>query len=458
MDRRIFLRSAALAATYTLRARASSVREFNVLSFGAKGDGLQNDTRAMQRALDTAAAGGGGRVVVPGKRRFLTGGLQMRSRVEFHLAEDAVLLASTTADDYANLPGVINSSGAAGFSITGTGLIDGQALSFMEAFSDTDQRWEPKAFRPRMFSLHTSSDFQIGAITFANAPYWGLHMLGCEHVLVDGLHVRNRMDVPNCDGIDPDHCRDVEIANCKITGADDSIVIKTSEFGQGLGPSRNIYVHDCVLKSRDSGLKIGTENYDDISNIVFERCQIVASGRGPTITHRQKGNIENVEFRDIDIEAEHHAPRWWGWGEAASVTAWPRTADGHVGRVRDIRFKRLRARAENSFRIDGQPKQPIEDVLLEDVSVTIGRWTDWPGEAFDNRPVAPGIPGLETHDTPAFSLRHINGLTLRHCSAQWNDPHQSYWSNALQMRDVHQSRIEGFSGQAAHPAQQAIVE
>ena len=185
-----------------------------------------------------------------------------------------------------------------GLKITGTGNIDGQAMKFMTTYSGTDERWEPKKFRPRMFSLKRCQDLEISGISFGHSPQWGMHLLGCERVLVDGVRVRNYMDVPNCDGIDPDRCRDVEIQNCDIVCADDGVVIKASEQSEDYGSSRNIVVKDCVVTSRDSGLKIGTETFGDISKVLFERCKVISGGRGPTITHRQPGNIEDVEFRE----------------------------------------------------------------------------------------------------------------------------------------------------------------
>ena len=94
--------------------------------------------------------------------------------------------------------------GAEGLKITGTGHIDGQAMKFVTTYSKTDERWEPKAFPPRMFSLRACKSLKVSGISFGHAPDWGLHLLGCEQVLVDRVTIRNFMDVPNCDGIDPD--------------------------------------------------------------------------------------------------------------------------------------------------------------------------------------------------------------------------------------------------------------
>lgn len=445
------------AAAFAPRTSFALPPEFNAMHFGATGNGITLDTHAVQKAIDAAFAAGGGRVILPSSRRFLVGSLVLRNRVDLHLDGDATLLASPNPADYqATQPGMLSSLRATGFKITGTGVIDGQAMKFMTDYSTTDERWEPKAFRPYMFSLVRSSDFEIHDVTMKHAPQWGLHMLGCERVLVDTLKVRNYMDVPNCDGIDPDHCRDVVIRNCSLEGADDSVVIKTSEQREDFGPSRNIHVYDCTMVTRDSGVKVGTETFADISGVLFERCKVISGGRGPTITHRQPGNIEDIEFRDIEVVAEHHAARWWGWGEPISVTAWPRAEGVTVGTLKNVRLRNIRAKAENSIRIEGQPEQPVRDVLLDNVHVTIDRWTKYSGEAFDNRPVKPSMAGLEKHSTPGFHLRDVDGARIVHCSVSWGANRQPYFSHALEAERVTRLTLEDFKGEAAFPSLQAI--
>lgn len=77
-------------------AQAMSPVEINVLSLGAVGDGLTLDTQPIQEAIDRVSAAGGGRVVVPGGKRFLIGGLMLKNNVEFHLADDAVFSPART--------------------------------------------------------------------------------------------------------------------------------------------------------------------------------------------------------------------------------------------------------------------------------------------------------------------------------------------------------------------------
>jgi polygalacturonase len=382
----------------------------------------------------------------------------LKSNIDFHLAGDATLLASPDAAAYPGEgSGVLMADDAVGLKITGSGHIDGQGMKFVTSYSTTDERWEPLSFRPRIFTLRGCTDLEVTGISFGHAPFWGLHLLGCERVLVDGITVRNFMDLPNCDGIDPDHCRDVEIRNCDIVSADDAIVIKTSDQKIDYGPSRNITVKDCRVASRDSGLKIGTETFGDISKIRFERC-IIQGGRGPTITHRQRGNISDVEFSDIQVVAEHHAARWWGTGEAVNISVRPRIAGATVGTLRNIRLRNVRGRAENSVRIDGSPANLIEDVVLDNIDITIDKWTAYPGGKFDNRPTMPGVAGLEPHDTPVFSIRNASRVQMSNCKASWGAMRQPSWGPALEIENVKEMKLVNFEGEASDPLKvQAIV-
>ena len=176
-----------------------------------------------------------------------------------------------------------------------------------------------------------------------------------------------------------------------------------------------------------------------------------ASGRGPTITHRQLGNILDVEFRDITLEAEHHAARGWGWDEAIPITVWPRTGDGHTGTLSDVRLKRITCRAENSVRTDGTAENPVRNVVLEDVDMTIHKRMRYPGGSFDNRLTAKGRVGLEEDKTPVFSIRNSDGVVMKNCRARCGQNPQPYFSHALEAEQAHNLLLTGFFGEAWHP-------
>jgi len=415
------------------------------------GDGVTLDTAAIQKAIDAAAsAGGHAQVLVRGGRRYLIGTLVLRGGIDFHLAYDAELLVSTNPEHYTG-GGVITAQGASGLRITGTGSLNGRAREFMQGFDEKDEWWRPRGFRPKMFVLAGCKDLEVRDITFREAPEWGLHLLGCQGVLVDNLTIRNLLDVPNCDGIDPDHCRDVEIRKCHIVCGDDAVVVKTTRQATDYGPSANITVKDCVIETQDSGLKIGTETTQEIYNIRFERCKILSSCRGLTIQLRDEGNVHDIDFRDIELVSRYHSDPWWGRGEALSLTAIPRTPQTKVGSLHDVRIRNIRARAENSARVSGCKESRVRNVTLDNVSLTLDRWTKYKGGLFDNRPTT-AYPDIESHDTPGFSIRHADNVVLNNCSVAWGKNVPAYFTRALETEDVTGLKVTGFKGVTARPA------
>jgi hypothetical protein len=248
----------------------------------------------------------------------------------------------------------------------------------------------------------------------------------------------------------------VEIHNCDIVCGDDAIVIKSTREGAKHGPCANITVKDCVMDTKDSGLKIGTETVDAIRDIRFERCEIKSCCRGLTIQLRDEGDVSNVSFSDIRFSAHYTAPPWWGRGEAISLTAIPRKPGVKVGKIHDIHFRNITGRAENSVRIDGVPESRIRNVTMENVKLTFDRWTQYPGAVYDNRPTK-AMPDIEKHNTPGIIIRNADNVELTNCSVAWGRNSPDYFTYALETQSVTGLKMTNFTGNAAHPARDQAV-
>jgi len=457
---------AGAVAARPLMACRPRVRVFDVAKFGAVGDGKTLDTAAIQRAINEAAAyAGRAQVLVRGGKKYLTGTLQLKGSIDFHLADDAELLASLRREDYlggtsnatnadkmgAMTDAMIVANGAQGLKITGTGSYQGRAREFMKGYDKEKEFWTPLEWRPKMFVLTSCKDLEVKDITFAEAPNWGLHLLGCDGVLVNNIKVRNLLDVPNCDGIDPDHSRNVEITNCDIVCGDDGIVVKASRQAQDFGPSANIHVRDCVIETQDAGLKIGTETTSDVHDVTFERCRVKTSSRGLCIQLRDEGDVYNINFKNITFESRYYSDIWWGRGEAISFTAIPRLPNSKLGTMHHIAVQNVTGHAENSVRVRGCEVSRPHDILLDQVDVTLDRWTSYKGGVYDNRPTK-AITAIEPHDTAGYNIENADNVTLRDCKLKWGTNKPEYFGEAVESKNVTGLKVEGFIGKSARPS------
>jgi polygalacturonase len=457
---------AGASAVRPLMASAPRVRVFDVAKYKAVGDGKALDSAAIQRAIDEAASyAGKAQVLLRGGKKYLTGTLVLKGSIDFHLADDAELLASLRREDY--LGGTSNASDAdkmgamsdalivanstQGLKITGTGSFQGRAREFMKGYDKENEFWVPMDWRPKMFVLTSCRDLEVRDITFAEAPNWGLHLLGCDGVLVDQVKVRNLLDVPNCDGIDPDHSRDVEITNCNIVSGDDGVVVKASRQAKDFGPSSNISVRDCVIETQDAGLKIGTETTSDVHDVCFERCKIKTSSRGLCIQLRDEGSVYNIKFIDITFESRYYSDIWWGRGEAISFTALPRLPETKLGVLHHVTVQNVTGRAENSVRVRGCEASRLHDILLDHVDLTLDRWTRYKGGIYDNRPTKV-LTGIEPHETVGYSIQDADNVTLRACKLHWGENKPEYFGKAVESKNVTGLKVERFVGENAWPS------
>ena len=383
---------------------------YNVLDFGASGDGTTNDGAAIQSAVDACYADGGGRVYLPGGKTYVSGSVILKSHVELYLEAGAVLRGSADLRDYASLSNAkidtsvrvptyenceyageplqffIYAKDECDISITGPGTIDGME----EIYYGTVTPWHiDGSFYPRipLLFFENVKHLTIQNVTLQRSAFWTTHLVGCQDVLIDGVRILNNLRLANCDGIDPDHCKNVRIANCHIESADDCIVFKNTEKADIYGACENITVTNCTLISTSAAIKFGTESENIFRNIIVSNCNISRSNRGISLQLRDKGRIENVIFCNLNIGTRMFSKQhWWGAAEPIAITAVKRKEKSTVGTIRNVRFQNINCDSENGILIYGDESRNISDIVFENVSLKIGRKTDWPKEGHDLRP------------------------------------------------------------------------
>lgn len=441
-----------LVGTPSAAAPAAVGRRFSPLDYGAAMNGVTNDRAALQRAIDAAAAAGGGTVVIPAGRSLLTGSIELRSHVTLRLEPGSRILASVNRADYHGRA-FIHALDATDVAITGAGTIDGRGVQFMAR--EGKYIYVPKKWRPQLIVLEDCRHVLLRDITIRDSASWTVHLAGCDDVDVRGLTIRNNLKIPNCDGIDPDCSRNVRISDCDIESGDDCIVVKASRLNAHYGPCENVVVRGCLLTTQDCALKIGTETVNDIRNVVFADCVVRNCQRGIGIWLRDGGNVENVLVHDIVIHSQLFQPTWWGASEPIFVSARPRAPGRPIGVIRHLRFSGIIAHGEGGVFIQGSPESIPEDIVLDGVSEHITKTTSWPSRV-DLRP--PESLGVQKAVIAGFHLQDARDVTLQDCAVTWGPHPPASYGRALDIRRVPDLRVDGFRGSDAHatPDEEAV--
>ena len=379
-------------------AAASAQGKYDILSFGAKGDGVTDDAVAIQKAIDRCSVEGGGVVLLPRNHVFLSGPVELKSNVELHLEATATLKANPNEKIY-HLSAFGENRGegmlwlwakdAENISITGKGTIHGNGIAFMGAELDdsyelkplADQTFDP---RPHVLTLTNVQNLTIRDVTIKEGAYWTVHLIGCNEAVIDGINLLNNLKIRNGDGIDLDHSKNVRIANCHITSGDDCICLKNRREFEQYGSCHDIVVTNCVMSSRSCAIKIGSENMDSIYNVVFDNCIITGSNRGLGIQNRDEGTVTDVVFSNIQLDCRLWSDVWWGKAEPIYVTSYPRAngnhkdanwrfpkgqIEGRCGEVSRIYFNNITALSENGCFVGGDVPGKVKDIYFNNVRV-----------------------------------------------------------------------------------------
>ncbi len=433
----------------SFRKKVIDMKIYDVASYGAVGDGKNNDAKAIQAAIDDCTANGGGVVVLESGKTYYSDSIQLKKNVELHLQKGSVLRATSDINGYIRPCKMINDPKTAlvgnpvtgkpsfvfvygyeadGCSITGEGTIDGNCYAFVKR---KDQYYVTGDFYPRPTTIYIekSNNISFRDITITNAPFWTLHPAGCDDVLIFHIRIHNPLDVANSDGIDPDHCSNVRIVGCHVTCADDCICLKTTKGNSEYGPCENIVISDCTLTSTSAAIKIGTEGVGDFRNIIVSNCIISKSNRGLSIQIRDGGNVENVTFSNCIVETRRFCSDWWGTAEPVTITCFRRDENTVAGHIKNIRYFNVTCKGENGVLIYSSPENPVANVVFENCNIHMEKTSKWDCGLYDLRPCIDH--GIEESDNSAFYIRNAENVRIEKTSVTWGSEPYKFYKHAF---------------------------
>lgn len=382
-------------------ARASAGGVYNVIDYGARGDGVSLDTAALRAALRAAAAAGGGAVLLPAPHVFLTGSVNLTSNVELRV--EGTLLASPSSDDgnYALVEplawygggqdaqqsgarewsAVVRAWGADNVSVTGGGVLDGNGGApggWWACFHAAPALAPPpcRGFsRPQLVRFAHARGVRVENVTLRDSPAWTLHLANVTGARVAGVRVLAPAGEGNTDGVDVDCSSDVVVDGLYYAGGDDAVAIKSgiNFLGRTYGrATRDVLVRNLVVES-GNGIAVGSEQSAGVENVTFDGVLISTARLGLPIKHgpymkseRGRGGVAaGVAFNNIRVE---------GVGFAIGLTlnyarGLPPTNATATPRYEGITFTNFSsAGCAQSFSFAGLNDSVIEGVALVNVS------------------------------------------------------------------------------------------
>jgi hypothetical protein len=408
----------------------------NIRAFGAVGDGVQDDTGAVQAAVDACTASGGGTVWVP-PGVYLLGTIRLRSNVELHLAQTATLLGSTDLSRYAtDIVGccfvnewaldkcLIYAEDCERVSITGQGTIDGQGAAF-----PTQTPGGRAGERPMLLRFVRCRETVLRDVTLGSAGSWCANFVSCEGLQVRGVTIHNRVNANN-DGIDLTNTRRVLISDCTLICGDDAICFQSMSDDE---PVQDILVTNCIMSTRWAAIRSGGAHRAGIRNVAVSNCIIYDTyGCGIKLQLSGNGTMEDMTFCNIVMRGVS-SPLSLRYGNHHYNNE-ERDARYPPGGMRNILFSNIRASVidEAALRaavpdlhpgeerqcisICGVPGRPVEGVTLSDFHVTYpGGGTLADAANLDAPEHADVYPEYFMWGVlPAYALyaRHVHGLCL----------------------------------------------
>ena len=328
-------------------------RDFNIANYGAKGDGKFDNNAIINNAILECNKLGGGRVVVPSGIFLCNGPINLKSNVNLHLKENAVIKFGTEPNyylpvvltrfegiEYYNYSPLIRAYEQENIAVTGKGILDGQAnndnwwrwsgskndgwekgmpsqldstsVPLLRKMNQNNVSVEKRIFgknhylRPNFIQPLKCKNVLISGVTFLDSPMWFIHPVECENIIIKGVTVIG--DGPNNDGCNPESSKDVLIEDCYFKTGDDCIAIKSGRNNDGrriAKPSENIIIKNCKMEDGHGGVVIGSEISGGCRNVFVEDCKmdsphLLRAIRIKTNKHRG-GVIENIYVRNITI-------------------------------------------------------------------------------------------------------------------------------------------------------------
>jgi polygalacturonase len=455
-----------------LSSPASTPILFDIRTYGAVGDGKTVDTPAINKAIEAAAAAGGGTVLFPAGT-WLCFSIRLKSHVALHLAQGATVLAAdsplqdattgynggtydaaepnTAWDAYQDYGhnhwhnSLLWGEDLNDISITGPGLIYGKGLSFGATRAARGNypiyKAEQAGVGNKAIALKNCRNVIFRDFSILKGGHFGLLLTGVDNLSIDNLKIDTDRD-----GIDIDCCKNVHVSNCTVNSPWDDGICPKSSYALGYNrATENVTITNCYVTGnyelgtvldgtfkrfapdahvpRTGRIKCGTESNGGFKNITISNC-VFEECNGLALESEDGALCEDIAISNITMRGIFTSPIFLRLG---SRLRGPKEST-KVGTMQRILINNLvsyNAASKLCSILSGIPGYAIKDIKLSNIyQQQVGGATQdslaiQPPE-FENKYPDPGMFG--PMPAQGFYLRHIRNLEMSHVEVQCAEP------------------------------------
>lgn len=395
-------------------------------AYGVQGDGVHDDTIALQATIDACAAHGGGTVELRGPQRtYVTGPLQLKSHITLKIDEGATLRATDdttrftwafigygfSQSDPSKPEALLWGKDVTDVAISGGGTVDGRgaqnywpaavaakkdltahksAATYADLARQIEESGVPSQLpastystlgaiptsnglpRPWLVEFYNARHVRVDGVTFTNAPMWNLGLRYCTDVAVTDYRVSAPADSPNTDGIDVVSSSRVRLQRLDIATGDDNIAIKSGfpGFPTPAVATKGVTIQDARFGT-GHGLSIGSEASNGVQDVRASRLTFTGTDNGFRIkSGRDRGaDISGIQVRDVTMTGVavpiFLTDYYTGQPKAGVDAGLPVTPT--TPHIHDVSIERLAATGATRSQMVGLPEAPLRNIALRDV-------------------------------------------------------------------------------------------
>ncbi|KAJ4722321.1 polygalacturonase-like [Melia azedarach] len=338
---------------------------YNVLSFGAKGNGRTDSTQAFIKAWAAACGSTESITIYVPRGRYLLGSMAFKGDCkspDITIRIDGTLVAPTDYRVLGQANNWLSFEGVSGVSIIG-GALDakGSALWVCKAAGSNCPNGATT------LSITNSNNIRINRLLSLNSQMFHIVINGCQDVHIEGVKVIAAGDSPNTDGIHVQLSRNVMIRGSSIKTGDDCISI-----GPG---TKNLWI-ERINCGPGHGISIGSLGKDmgeeGVQNVTVKTTVFTGTQNGLRIkswARPSNGFVQGVRFigavmknvQNPIVIDQNYCPRNLNCpGQVSGV------------KISEVMYQEIRGTSTTpiAIKFDCSTKYPCKGIRLQNVNLT----------------------------------------------------------------------------------------